>query len=151
MTRQWGIILSALVWWTSAEAHETQIVQCDRNLKVEHVTKLGELLNENGTVSEFYDRNDDGRLDIEAVSHRGTADDDDRDTRIAHNRHPFFYIVDLDFDGTPDAAYVDIGGHGRCEDIRFYKDLRAPRPENYDNQEHGHAEWSAGDSVDTSG
>jgi hypothetical protein len=98
--------------------HSEQIIHCDRNITYTEANKIMELANENGTVSEYYDTNSDGRIDIEAISYaRGTG----------HTEYPFMYIVDINMDGRPDKSYVDIGGVGDCADIRFYQDLNSPK------------------------
>ncbi len=103
------------------------ITGCDRNLPVPHVVKLGELIQENGTLSEYFDRNDDGRMDIEARSIvTAIRREDDGTITVEHRDPPFQYVVDLDFDGAPDLVYHDIHGRGDCEDIHLYLDLRDP-------------------------
>lgn len=106
-----------------ATGHDTEIVQCERNLRVSAVDKLEEVINENGTVSELYDRNQDGEADIEAVSYLVAIEEHDGDVTYLHRPHPFLYIVDLDFDGNSDIVYVDKFGEGRCDDIVPYQDL----------------------------
>ena len=117
-----GIIAFSVV---AARGHDGEIIHCDRNLKIKAVKKLGERVNPNGTVSEAYDRNRDGQPDIEAISHIKSMDG----KKVIHDPHPFLYVVDLDFDGVPDAVYIDKSGIGNCDDIVLYKDLRATSPE----------------------
>lgn len=110
-------------------AHDTEILKCDKNLKVEQVKKLGENINPNGTISEAYDRNGDEFVDIEAISHVNITRQETGAIVIDHAEHPFLYVVDLDFDGNPDMVYVDKSGLGKCEDIVLYKDLTVPHNE----------------------
>lgn len=121
----------------TAFAHDTEILQCSKNLKVEQVKKLAENINPNGTLSEAYDRNDDGRIDIEAISHMSATGLESGVMIFEHAEHPFLYVVDLDFDGIPDAVYVDKSGVGRCDDIVLYKDLTKPHQDNVDEKEEG--------------
>jgi hypothetical protein len=134
-----GILLAgaALAWAIPALAHDTEILQCDRNLKVESVKKLDERINPNGTVSEAYDRNGDGNIDIEAVSHIIASRQDGGAVVYDHVPHPFLYIVDLDYDGVPDAVYVDKSGEGRCDDIVLYLDLTKPHQDSADERRSG--------------
>jgi hypothetical protein len=134
-----GILVAGavLAWSIPVLAHDTEILQCDRNLKVESVKKLDERINPNGTVSEAYDRNGDGRIDIEAVSYIIASRQDGGAVVYDHAPHPFLYIVDLDYDGVPDAVYVDKSGVGRCEDIVLYLDLTKPHQDNRDERESG--------------
>lgn len=124
-------IICALVHDAHAQlyAHNEAIVLCDRNLVYNDAAKVGERLNENSTLSEYYDTNRDGKVDIETVSYGVEYDDTGE---MYHSPYPFMFIVDLNFDEVPDKEYVDIGGHGRCDEIRFYKDLsdaKAPWPD----------------------
>ena len=107
----------------TTRAHSEQIIHCERNITYTEANKVMELLNENGTFSEFYDTNGDGLRDIEAISYTHGLD---ADGALLHDTFPFIYIVDIDFDGRPDKSYVDVSGKGNCNDIRFYQDLRDP-------------------------
>lgn len=125
-----GLIVMLTVWG-KAFGHDTEILQCSKNLKVEKVEKITENINPNGTLSEAYDRNGDGKIDIEAISHMSA-------TKVfEHAEHPFLYVVDLDFDGQPDAVYVDKSGIGKCEDIVLYRDLTEPHQESVDERSEG--------------
>lgn len=121
----------------TAFGHDTEILHCSKNLTVERVTKLGEVINPNGTLSEAYDRNDDEKIDIEAISYIHSTKLENGVVILDHDAHPFLYIVDLDFDGRPDAVYVDKSGVGKCEDIVLYKDLTKPHQENKDEKPEG--------------
>lgn len=122
------MLLAILVFVTKGYAHDTEILKCQKNLKVESVKKLDEHLNENGTISEAYDRNGDGKIDIEAISHiLSVRKNTDSTLTFEHAPHPFMYAVDTDYDGEPDLVYVDKSGTGKCEDIVLYEDLNEPR------------------------
>ncbi len=132
------VALAVLLIASRSWGHDTEIIQCDKNLKVNKVKKIAENVNPNGTLSEAYDRNADGKVDIEAISHSLSIKKDDGSVEIIHAEHPFLYVVDLDYDGEPDAVYVDKSGAGRCEDIVLYKDLTQPHHGNTDQREEGH-------------
>lgn len=104
--------------------HNDQIIKCDRNLTYEEADKIAETVNPNNTVSEWYDTNRDGLADIEAISY---IDGYDENGEMTHDPFPFMWLVDLNFDENPDKVYVDIGGHGRCDEIKFYQDLYDPK------------------------
>jgi hypothetical protein len=114
-----GMIVLALFLPMPAKAHDAAILRCSNNLVVKHVTKLSETINSNGTVSEWYDRNGDGKPDIEAISSilKQIV------ISVRHQEHPIFWVVDIDFDGLPDKVFTDIHGEGRCDDIVLYRDL----------------------------
>lgn len=120
-------LLAAVLLPMIAGAHETEILKCSKNLIVTSVSKVGDHINENGTISELYDRNGDGKLDIEAISYITDQQlKDDGSVEFVHQDHPFLYVVDLDLDGQPDAAYIDKSGVGTCDDIVLYQDLNEP-------------------------
>ena len=133
MTVNWGIVVlfaTALVGSCKlfgpdlVAAHDDAIIRCDRNLKVDHVTKVGEEMFQNGLLDEHYDRNDDGVADIHVLSSiTGTTTDEGL---VPHRPSPIIWQVDLDFDGQIDRAYIDIHGESRCEDIMLYLDYHAP-------------------------
>jgi hypothetical protein len=127
------------VWSKVAHGHSDVIVQCQNNLKVDHVTLVREWVNENGTLSEGYDRNEDGKVDIEAISYARVEKQDSGVVVVSHHPFPFLYVVDLDYDGEPDAVYVDRHVEGRCDDVVPYLDLHdpAPRGERWDRQKEG--------------
>lgn len=118
-------------------AHDSEILQCSGNLPIKSVTFLYEEVNQNGTLSEYYDRNNDGKRDIEAVSHMDSVTLDSGEVKVTHRPHPFLYIVDLDFDEDPDVVLVDKSGIGKCEDIVLYLDLHKPTAENNDERQAG--------------
>lgn len=130
-------LLAMLIVWGKAFGHDTEILQCSKNLKVEKVEKIAENINPNGTLSEAYDRNGDGKIDIEAISHMSATKLETGAIVFEHAEHPFLYVVDLDFDGQPDAVYVDKSGVGKCDDIVLYKDLTEPHQENVDEKSEG--------------
>lgn len=125
---------------TPAYAHDTEIVGCDKNIKIAKVAFVKAYVNSNGTYSEEYDRNGDGQTDIEAVSHITGTDGG----KTVHNEHPFLYFVDLDFDGQPDAVYVDKSGTGACGDIVLYRDLTVPYDADENGKEQGTAKYGQG-------
>lgn len=120
-----------------AFGHDGEILKCDWNKNISKVEKLAEHINPNGTLSEAYDRNGDGNVDIEAISHMLAAKQENGIVVIEHSEHPFLYVVDLDYDGQPDAVYVDKSGVGKCQDIVLYEDLTEPHQENVDEKAEG--------------
>ena len=126
----WGALVAWMVCAVAHDAraeelvHNDQIIKCDRNLTYEEADKIGEVTNANNTVSEYYDTNRDGLVDIETLSY---ITDYDSQGELVHDRFPFMWIVDIDFDAVPDKSYVDVGGHGRCDEIHFYQDLHGPK------------------------
>ena len=64
-------------------------------------------------VVRSWDRNLDGQRDAETYSELIGGPNRERP-------FPFKFIFDTDFDGVPDAKYLDIAGDGRCEDIKRY-------------------------------
>lgn len=119
LSRTWLVISVLLLMPLVAWSHDLEIKKC---MKVETVQKVKEVLNENGTLSEAYDRNGDGKVDIEVISHLLAAKISDT-IEYEHAEHPLLYVVDLDYDGVPDVVYVDKTGTGTCEDIVLYEDL----------------------------
>lgn len=107
-------VLALLLLRGSVPAHEAVLQACAGG----RADFRGEFAHANGTISEGYDRNGDGRVDVDAVSAQdglGTGH---------HTALPFLYIVDLDFDGEPDVAISDLVGDGGCAGLRVYQDLR---------------------------
>ena len=106
--------------------HETDILNCNRNLYVTQADKVSEWELQNGLFAEGYDRNSDGLADIVTFSHtRGPTSSGD-EPQVEHDPHPLFYIVDIDFDQLMDAVYIDVGGLGKCDEIILYEDLTIP-------------------------
>ena len=110
--------------------HNEAILQCDENIKVEKAVLLKTEAQANGTVFEYYDRNGDENTDIIAISHILNAGE--------HYSYPFMWIVDLDYDNTPDAVYIDMGEKNECKSIKLYKDLRQPHQEEKDQKQEGY-------------
>jgi hypothetical protein len=126
-----GVLLAAL----PAQAHPDVILVCEKNLKVSHVSQVGETMQyENGLIGERYDRNGDGKIDIEALSipHAG-EDKANIAAKVEHRRFPLFYVVDVDLDGNPDAVYIDRTPDGvrdpkqHCANVVLYEDLSKGR------------------------
>jgi hypothetical protein len=101
-----------------AFGHSDAIVKCKGNIKYSKAVKVGvdEILATNGLYAEHYDTNGDGKFDIITLSHTDLADK-------RHRVNPVFWIVDKDYDGIPDAIYIDKKGLGKCTDIVLYQDL----------------------------
>ena len=110
--------------------HSDAITRCSKNLVVKEAILLKTEAQANGTVFEFYDRNKDEQVDIIAISHSLNANE--------HMSYPFMWIVDLDYDTVPDAVYVDVGEKNECGNIRLYKDLRQPHPDESDQKQEGY-------------
>lgn len=106
--------------------HNEQIIRCNRNLSYDEAEKVDERVNENSTLSEFYDTNGDDQADIEAISYLKGYDDTGQ---MVHDRFPFRWLVDLNYDGMPDKEYTDIGQPpaGRCNEIVFSGDVLDPK------------------------
>lgn len=116
----WVLVLQSVLIWQIEPAfgHSKAIVQCKGNIKYSKAVKVkpDAIVVGTGLYAEHYDTNDDGEFDVVTLSH----------TELGVNNHrsnPVFWIVDLDFDGTPDAIYIDKQGLGKCEDIVLYEDL----------------------------
>ena len=103
-----------------SEGHSKAITQCKGNIIYKQATPVGKpyVLESNGLVAEEYDTNGDKKADVIALSHQDGA--------TGHKENPVFWAVDLDFDGIPDAIYVDKKGLGKCTDIVLYEDLTTP-------------------------
>lgn len=123
---------------TPALAHPEVILKCDRNLKVDRVQLVQDpVVLDNGMISERYDRNGDGNVDIEtlsiAVSDDAEYNPTDGAYKFVHRRFPLFYVVDLDYDGQPDAVYIDQTAEGvndpkgHCDNVVLYEDLSKMR------------------------
>lgn len=110
--------------------HNDAITRCSQNFKVEEAALLKTEAQANGTVFEYYDRNGDEKADIVTISHLLNAGE--------HISYPFMWIVDLDYDNIPDAVYVDVGEKNECRNIKLYKDLRRPQPEENDQRQEGY-------------
>lgn len=112
-------------------AHNDAIIRCSENFPVEKAVLLKTESQANGTVFEYYDRNDDEKVDIIAISHQIDGGNE-------HISYPFMWIVDHNFDSIPDAVYVDVGEKNECKNIKLYKDLRKPHPEENDQRQEGY-------------
>lgn len=135
-----GIIalLVAVGRCTPAHAHPDVILQCEKNIKISKAVPVGEpVIYENGMVGERYDRNGDGNVDIEALSiplaDQLQYNPVDSTVKYTHRRFPLFYAVDFDFDGQPDAVYIDRTEDGvndpkqHCDNVILYEDLSKQR------------------------
>lgn len=109
---------------TSAHAHVALIGKCKELPLPGAAKRIHEVVNSNGTVSEAYDRDGDGRVDIEAVSHVLSAkiNPASHEVEVHHHPWPFMYILDTDRDGEPDTSYVDRAGDGSCSKFEVYKE-----------------------------
>ena len=98
--------------------HQDAIVNCKGNILYKEAVKIGpdQILITSGMYAEHYDTNGDGKFDVVALSTAIGANGD-------HRVNPVFWMVDLDFDGKPDAVYVDKNGLGKCSDIVLYEEL----------------------------
>jgi len=98
--------------------HQDAIVNCKGNILYKEAVKVADdvLLDPTGFLAEHYDTNEDGKVDVVAFS---TA----IGTRGDHRVNPVYWMVDLDFDGKPDAVYIDKKGLGKCTDIVLYEEL----------------------------
>ena len=92
--------------------HDVRILECDKNIIYRKVEKVGENINENRTISEWYDTNADGVADIEALSYitQITCLTPFDVCEYEHKDAPFRYHVDVDYDGFYDFAVVFIYG-----------------------------------------
>lgn len=128
-------VLLALLGTTPSYAHIGLIGRCPELPATAPVKRVHEVVNSNGTVSEGYDTNGDGLMDIEAVSHilQTKIDRERGEVHIDHHKYPFMYIIDIDQDHEPDRSYVDRGASGSCSDLHLYQedlhgDQREPHP-----------------------
>ena len=118
----WILVLNQLLFGQVGMAfgHSDAIVKCKGNIKYSTAVKVHEdlLFSSNGLYAEYYDTNGDGKYDVITLSSTNL-------TNTTHRVNPVFWIVDTDFDGTPDAVYIDKKGLGKCPDIVLYQDLNA--------------------------
>ena len=124
-----GVMLVCLLALSyDVQAHDIRILECDKNIIYRKVEKVMENINENRTISEWYDTNADGLADIEALSYitQITCLTPFEPCEYEHKDAPFRYHVDVDYDGFYDFAYIDKTGTGKCEDIVFEQDFRSP-------------------------
>ena len=119
----WVLVLQSMLFWSVQPAfgHSDAIVQCKGNIKYSKAEKIGldAIIEGTGLYAEHYDTNGDGKWDVIALSHT------DLGTK-GHRTNPVFWLVDSDYDGIPDALYIDKQGLGNCKDIVLYEDLNAP-------------------------
>lgn len=83
------------------------LIRCSKNVLYKEAWVLALYMHPDGTVTVDIDTNGDNRKDVEAVFRP--------DNDIA--TYPDRYIVDLNYDGEPDRAYVDPGHTGDCDNI----------------------------------
>ena len=128
-----------------ALAHSTAITECRNNIIYDKAVKLFEDF-DGSFVTEGYDTNGDGIMDVMALSNVTGVTQQGDNIIYSHDPNPTFWMVDrmefdttgdgrpdtVEMDGNPDTVFVDIGGKGRCDDIKFYKDLRIPRGPDFD-------------------
>lgn len=116
----WVMVLNSVLIFTVSPAygHSKAIVQCKKNILYKQATKAkpDEVVSSVGLLAEYYDTNKDGQYDVIALSH--TSEDGK-----THRENPLFWIVDTNYDGQPDAVYIDPVGKGLCNDITLYQDL----------------------------
>lgn len=127
------LALAAYCHTASAPAfgHSYEIVACRGNLVIHKAQLISEEPMENGLYAERYDTNGDGTFDIIALSTINAVHREGEEVVVlSHAEHPTFYMVDLDYDDSPDVLYVDKGKGGRCEDIVLYRDFRIPQTPN---------------------
>jgi hypothetical protein len=101
--------------------HDTQILNCSG---IRRSIKVDERMLGNGLLREGYDTNQDGKVDVVALSSM-TGMAPANGGPVPHQEFPTFYIVDLNHDGFSDHVYVDVSGDGACESLRLYEDLNA--------------------------
>lgn len=101
--------------------------------------KIGEQPNQNGLLSELYDRNGDGQIDIEVMTPiKNITKTQAGEPVYHHDAHPLFYAVDTSKDmkrGEPDTLYIDKDGSGQCSKIVVYKDLTKPHMPDKDHRD----------------
>jgi len=108
------------------------ITECSDNIIYEKAVLVDQGLHtSSGMWQESYDTNDDGRLDIMALSDitgivvQGTPGGG---VTYHHDKNPKYWLVDRDQDGSePDEIYQDINGDGECHDIKFISPWPLPR------------------------
>lgn len=125
-----GGLLGVFFAMSVAHAHSKEITGCANNKKYSKASEIGErTVLPNGMLVEHYDTNGDGKPDVDVLSSIDSTvlDRTKEELKVIHNEHPVFWIVDSDFDGQWDVAYIDRVGAGKCEDIVMYEDLRAPK------------------------
>ena len=128
-----------------AMAHSEAITECRNNIIYTEAVKLFEDF-DGSFVTEGYDTNSDGQMDVMALSNVTGRMQQGENVIYQHDPNPLFWMVDrqefdttgdglpdtVEHDGNPDTVFVDIGGEGNCDDIKFYKDLRIPRGPDFD-------------------
>jgi hypothetical protein len=120
----WVLVLNSLLFVQVQPAfgHSDAIVNCDQNIKYSEAKKVDVdlVFASTGLYAEHYDTNGDGKFDVVAFS-------DVNLKTLEHKANPVFWMVDRNYDGTPDAVYIDVKGKGQCSDIKLYQDLNAPQ------------------------
>lgn len=115
-------LLGVVLCVPRAMAHPTDLLLCGHLLRAQEISAS---LRSNGMYSERYDTNGDGVVDLETLS---TVLQTHKDGSVEHSRHPTFYVLDLDYNLSPDIVLADKGDGGKCDDIVTYQDLNAPAP-----------------------
>lgn len=109
-------IIALVALWVvlvgAAYAHDGVVARCFGS---SHPALISSQKNANGTLSETYDRNGDGKLDIEVISTTRNGDQGDE-----HNPHALLFVVDQNYDGDPDVVLIDPVGVGACRDLFVY-------------------------------
>jgi hypothetical protein len=131
------LAITGLLLATTAWSHPVMIDACFRGPV--SAVKIGEKANENGLLSELYDRNGDGQIDIEIMTPiKGVKQAGDKEPIYEHDSHPLFFAVDTSKDmtrGEPDTLYIDRYGKGQCSGIVVYKDLTKPHMPDKDHRD----------------
>ena len=132
-----AVIVALVLLARTGHAHSVMIDACFRGPVP--AKKVGEQPNENGLLSELYDRNGDGQIDIEVMTPiKGGKKAADGSIEYEHDSHPLFFAVDTSKDmtrGEPDTLYIDRYGKGQCSGIVIYKDLTRPHMPDKDNRQ----------------
>ena len=124
-----GVLLGCTYCHDTAQAHEWQILNCSRNIIYTQAELIEVTREENGTVSEWYDTNNDDKIDLVAYS-AATGEADPTGLTVPHKAVPLYYDVDTNYDGQPDRRFVVLSNRMEdCDAIREsldYSDPKAP-------------------------
>ena len=120
---------------STVDAHPIMVDACFKGTAP--TVKMGEVPHENGLLSELYDRNGDGKIDIETLTPiKGIEIGKDGQPVYVHDGHPLFFLVDTKMDKQEhDTVYVDRYGKGQCSGIVTYKDLTKPTMPDKDHRD----------------